>query len=170
MSQDDSKSQPESKKRQTVKERYEIRRILYDEKHEGSGLRYDPDFHPKDFVRYFRARYDDLKDAERYATEHRLTYVAKPTRPPTLAGYAAEIHVGRGCMWDWAKKYEAFDLAVEECKAIQEAMVVELTAIGAYNPTFAAFMMKNLHNWQDKIEQTHRGAVTLNFDDEDEKA
>lgn len=158
------------KRKPTAHERYETRRILFDGKHDGSARIYDRDFHPEDIVRYFTERYEQLEDPERYATEHRLTYVEKPVRPPSLAGYAATIGVGRETLWSWRKKYDAFAEAVDACKAMQEAMIVELTATGAYNAGFAALMMKNFHDWQDKVEQTHKGGVTLNFDAQDEEA
>lgn len=158
------------RKNNATRARYERRRILYDVPHDGSVKIYDPDFHPEDIQTYFRERFERLRDPQRYATEHRLTYVQEPIRPPTLAGYAAECGISKKTVWAWAAQYEAFEEAVEICKAMQEAMVVELTATNGYNPGFAALMMKNLHGWQDKIEQTHRGGVTLKFDAQDEEA
>lgn len=153
------------------KDRYLTRRILYDDDPKVAGkLRYDPDFHPEDIKLYFKERYDALTDPERFETEHRLDYVMAKVRPPSLAGYAAQVGVTRECLWSWTKKYEAFEEAVGVCKAMQEAAIIELTACGAYNPSFAALMMKNLHEWQDKVENTHRGGVTLNFDEQDEDA
>lgn len=152
------------------KEDLEIWRMLHDEKHDGSVCLYNPDFHPEDIVQYFRERFDALDDAERYESKHHLTYVSNPVRPPSLAGYCARVGISTSTLWSWAQKYTVFDDAVGQCKAMQEAMIIELTSVGAYNPAFAALMMKNLHEWQDKLEQTHKGGVTLVFDEQDESA
>lgn len=157
-------------KHRTNQDRYLTRRILFDGKHDGSDSLYDPDFHPADIVRYFRERFELITDPERFQTEHRLQHVMTPVRPPSLAGYAAELGVRRETLWGWGKRHEEFDEAVGVCKAMQEAAIIELTALGAYNPSFAALMMKNLHDWQDKVEAVHKGGVTLNFDRQDEDA
>ena len=87
-----------------------------------------------------------------------------------MASYAAEIGVGRATIWTWGERYEEFGDALEHCKAMQEAILLELGATGSLNNGFVALMMKNLHGWQDKVEATHRGGVTLVFDKQDEEA
>ena len=154
----------------TCQDRYITRRILYDGKHDGSECLYDENFHPEDIVRYFTEAYSKIEEPERFETEHRLQHVITPVRPPSLSGYAARIEVRRETLWAWCKKYEAFNVAVDRCKAIQEAAIIEITALGGYNANFAALIMKNLHDWQDKVEANHKGGVTLNFDKQDEGA
>lgn len=151
-------------------ERYRTDRILEGRKRTGRRPKYDPTVHPAGIVDYFRQRYDAIIDPERFESEHRLEYVQAKVRPPSLAGYAASIGVSRECVWSWRKKHPEFDEAVGQCLAMQESVIIELAATGAYNPSFAALMMKNLHAWHDKIENTHRGEVTLNFDDQDAEA
>jgi hypothetical protein len=152
------------------KERYAAEKLLYGRRRDGPRPFYDPDVHPKAIVQYFKERFDQIRDATEYATEHRLEYVANPARPPTLSGFAASIGVGRETLWSWALKHEEFGEAVDLCKAMQEAMIIELTAIGAYNPSFAALMMKNMHKWADKVEADVKSSVTLNFDEQDADA
>lgn len=151
-------------------DRYTTRRILYDGAHDGSVKIYDPDFHPEDVQTYFRERFDDIVDPERFVSKNRLEYVQKPVRPPSMAGYAALIGVSVCTVHEWEKNYPEFRSAVGVCKAMQEALIVELSACNGLNPGFAALMMKNFHGWQDKVEQTHKGGVTLNFDAQDEEA
>ncbi len=153
-----------------TKARYITRRILYDGAHDGSAKIYDPDFHPDDIVVYFTERYEKMQDPERFKSRHALTYVQEPVRPPTFSGYAAEVGVSTKTLWQWKVEYEAFEDSMGICKAMQEAMIIEMSACKAYDPRFAALMMKNMHDWQDKVEQTHKGGVTLNFDAQDKEA
>ncbi len=42
--------------------------------------------------------------------------------------------------------------------------------LGAYVPGLTIFTLKNLLGWEDKMEQTHVGAVVLHFDAQDAEA
>ena len=43
-------------------------------------------------------------------------------------------------------------------------------ALGAYVPSVAIFMLKNLSGWADKVEQRNTTAVVLKFDAQDADA
>ncbi len=89
---------------------------------------------------------------------------------PTLSGYAAKVGVRRETIWAWARRHEEFDEAVGVCKAIQEDLLITMGLLGAYVPGLTIFTLKNLLGWEDKMEQTHRGTVALQFDAQDAEA
>jgi hypothetical protein len=91
-------------------------------------------------------------------------------RPPTFSGFAAKIGVRPETLWIWAKEHTEFGEAAARAKAMQEDALIALGAAGAFDSRFVALIMKNLHGWQDRVEQTNRGAVTLVFDAQDKEA
>lgn len=156
-------------KDRTLREQYEARNIL--EGAPDSPIQvYDPEVHPKGLVDYFSNRLKQIEDPEKYATEHRLVYVTKPVRPPTLAGYAVSIGVRRETLWAWGKQHTEFDEAVGIAKSIEQQILIEQGLLGAYNPGVVALCLKNLQGWTDRVEETHKGSVTLHFDKQDEEA
>jgi hypothetical protein len=155
----------------TQRELYLVKRMLYeDDQDKPLGHVYDPNFHPDHMVKYFQDSYDKILDPERFETEHRLEWKMKPVRPPTIAGYCASIGISRNTLFHWGKKYDEMAEAIDKCKTIQEAGIVEMGSCGGFNPGFASMMMKNFHGWADKVEQKHEGGLTLNFDSQDEDA
>ncbi len=134
----------------------------------GRPSKYRPDRHPKDIVAYFRASFDALEAPERVESRHGgVKYVQAPVRPPTLAGYAAKVGVRRETLWAWTRQHEEFDEAVGICKAIQEHLLINMGLLGAYAPGLTIFMLKNLLDWQDKVEQVNRGTVVVRVDEQD---
>jgi hypothetical protein len=153
-----------------AKERYEARRILLDDS-TGEPQVYDPSVHPASIVKYFKDKLEEIQDVERVETERGdVKHVQAPIPPPTLAGYAVSIGVTRECVWSWSKKHEEFEDAFNLAKAMQEQAFLTMGATGAYAPQVLIMMMKNLQGWTDRTEQTHKGAVTLLFDEQDKDA
>ncbi len=165
------------RKRKPAKYRFETRRLLYsgcsDEFDDARrvGQVYDPHFHPKDVVKFFKDRYDEIDDPIRFRTDKgAVGFVTKPVRPPTQAAYAALIGVRREVLWQWEKKYEEFAMALGIAKAYQEALLVELGTVGALSATPTNFVLKNLQGWTDKLESTLKGSVAFQFDAQDGEA
>ncbi len=157
-------------KRRTEAERRETRRILFGSKG-GRPPKYRPEFHPADIVGYFEAALEQVKEVERVESpQGGVKYVQAPVPPPTLAAYASSIGVSRETLWYWGKEHEAFSSALDRCKAMQEQLFVHMAALGAYVPSVAIFMLKNLNGWRDRIEQRYAGGVTLVFDEQDSRA
>lgn len=154
----------------TQRERYEAMRLLRDHK-VAAETTYDPEFHPRAVVEFFHRALENVPPIERIETERGdVKYVQAPVYLPTLARFAVVVGVTRQTIWAWAKKYELFERAVDTAKAIQEDMLVNLGGTRAHDSRFCEFVLKNRHGWADKIEQTHRGEVTLHFDAQDESA
>ncbi len=159
-------------KQKNLRARYETRRILFDGcSDEGRGEYrrvYDPDFHPVDVIAYFKRAYESIDDPIRYETDKGVIgFVTKPVRPPSAAAYAALIGVRRETLWAWEKEHTLFGEAMGIAKAFQEAVLIELGAVGAYAPGPTNFILKNLQGWTDKLEQTNKGSVALRFDADD---
>lgn len=153
-----------------LQEQYRIRRLLFDDPGPPNRI-YDGEVHPAEIVAFFKERYDQIEDASKFVTEKgQVGYTAKPVRPPTMAGYAASIMVRRETLWGWAKQHADFDEALGVCKAMQEALLVELGTIGALNASVTNFTLKNLQEWTDRVEETHKGNVALQFDAQDSEA
>lgn len=153
-----------------LKVQHETRRILHDNPKTPRSI-YDPDVHPDGIIAFFRERFAQVEDPERYVTEKgQVGYVTKPVRPPTIAAYAAGIGIAVSTIYAWEKKYEDFHYAVDICRAIQEAILVEVGTTGGLNPSSTNFALKNLQKWTDKMEQTYQGTVALQFDAQDADA
>ncbi len=132
---------------------------------------YDPEVHPAGIIAYFQERLEEIKELERVETEKgQVSYLQEPVSPPLLSGYANQIQVSPATIASWANKYEEFGEAVNRAKGIQEQIFLHMGVFGAYAERLTMFMMKNHHNWQDKVEQTNKGGVTLVFDKQDEEA
>ena len=57
---------------------------------------------PEDLVDYFRAANDALEEPERIVSSRGVVrWIQRPVPPPTLAGYAAKVRVGRETLWEW---------------------------------------------------------------------
>ena len=158
-------------KKRTEKQRDAARRLLHGRNRTGPEGIYDPEIHPDGIVAYFRERFDKLKESvELTDARGRVSHVKAPVQPPTCAGYAAEIGVCRRTIWKWGEKHTEFEEALGLAKAMQEQIIVELGLEGAYNPNFAMFVLKNLQDWKDKVETTHKGGVILQVDEQDLEA
>ena len=163
------------RRNKNLRRRYETRRLLYsgcsDERDDLRPRKYDPDFHPADVLAYFKERYDAIEDPVRYVTKSgKVGYATKPVRPPTQAAYAAKIGVRRETLWAWEKQHEEFAEALGVAKACQEALLIELGAVGALAPSTTNFILKNLQGWTDKLESTVKSSVAFQFDAQDAQA
>lgn len=164
------KKNPKKLSDRTIQEQLKTRRLLHDDPGPPNKV-YNPDVHPAEIVAFFKERFDQVQDAVKVTTDKgAVSWVAKPVRPPTMAAYAATISVRRETLWAWSKQYEAFGEALGICKAMQEAILVELGTIGALNPAVTNFVLKNLQEWTDRVEETHKGTVALQFDAQDSDA
>lgn len=154
--------------KRTQKERYDADRILHGRV--GRPPTYNPEEHPASIIAHFREALESVQEIERKDTKHRIQYVQRPITPPTIAGWAAKVGIARETVWAWSKKHTEFDEALGICKAIQEHVFLDMGVKGAYNAGVLALMMKNLQGWQDRVEQTHKGSVVLQFDAQDRDA
>lgn len=153
------------------KERHRAQNILDGSPSAGDAVEYDPEYHPADLVEFFRSRFEDVVDAiENVNDKGDLKFVPKPARPPTFAGYAAKIGAARETLWRWSKRHTEFAEAVDQAKAIQEAFLVELGAIGGLNAQMTMFALKNLQGWSEKADLDVHGHVELSFDSQDAEA
>ncbi len=165
------------RERKNQSSRLETRRLLYDgcgdkfDHPRGGGHNqiYNPDFHPGDILDYFRTAYEAMEDPERYTSKGVIGWTMKPVRPPSQVGYAARIGIRPETLWAWEKAHGEFANALAMCKAFQAAMLIESSACGAYHPGSAAMILKNLHGWTDRVEETHKGSVAFVFDADDEE-
>ena len=137
----------------------------------GNVVKYDPDFHPADVLAYFKGQYDQIEDSERYRTENGLVgYAVRPIRLPTQTRYATMVGVTVETLWAWAKKYPDFGRAMSMAKSYQVSFLIEQGTTGALNAGVTNFTLKNLHGWTERVEETHKGAVALQFDKQDDDA
>lgn len=155
----------------TKTQRNKADRLLWGRTKGGPRPRYDSEVHPAGILAYFQEALDTILDIERIETEKgQVTYLQKPVDPPLMAGYANIIKVSQSTLSDWAQKYEEFGEAVQLAKGIQEQVYLKMGTFGAYPERITMFMLKNHHDWTDKVEQKNTGAVTLVFDSQDEEA
>ena len=89
--------------------------------------------------------------------------------PPTLAGYAAKLGVGRETLWAWAQKDPEFQEALAFAQTIQEDLWISLGLLGAYDFRVAKFVLEKLLRWTDPVEPKRARGITLVFDAEDKR-
>ena len=155
------------RKLRTAAERRETRRILFAGK-VGRPSKYRPDFHPDDIIAYFQAAFDAVEEPERVESRRGgVRYVQRPVIFPTLRAYAAKVGVRRETLWAWTRRHEEFAAAVGICKASQEHVLINMSLLGAYVPSFALFLLRNLRRWKDQGKQGPEGGIVLIFDTED---
>lgn len=82
-------------------------------------------------------------------------------RFPTIIRFARKIWVNKTTIYEWEKNHKDFSNALEECKSISEAILLENGLQWTYNPQFAMFLLKNNHWYKDKTEVVN---VDLNAD------
>ena len=73
-------------------------------------------------------------------------------RFPTIIRFARMIWVNKTTIYERAKKHKDFSNALDECKNISEAILLENWLQWTYNPQFAIFLLKNNHWYKDKSE------------------
>ena len=154
----------------TKKDLRESHRILHG-KRRGYGSVFDPAVHPAALAAYFQKALDQLEDAERITTKHGdVRHVKSPVTPPTLSGFAAMIGVCPSTLLAWEKASEEFKEVMGYARSIQQDVLIQMGAQGAYDSRFTALLLKNLHGWSDRAEVAHKGSVILNIDAQDSKA
>lgn len=84
-----------------------------------------------------------------------------PGKPPLLYRYAQKLGVTRDTLHEWGTQHPDFSDALKKAKDIQAGFIVDnaMTDIGP--TTFSIFMMKNNHNWSDRVEQKVETKMSL---------
>ncbi len=125
---------------------------------------------PADLVDYFQAAHDALEEPERIESSRGgVRWIQRPVPPPTLAGYAAKLGVGRETLWAWAQKDPEFKEALEFAQTIQEDLWIVLGLLGAYDFRVSKFVLEKLLQWMDPVEPKRARGITLVFEAEDER-
>lgn len=115
-----------------------------------------------DVSRYARAidDYFKLKDAFREVADQKDKIQLIPSLIPTMGRFAIENNISRRTLLRWydekgedgKKRYPEYCEAYEQAKECQRIYMIEAGVVGALNPGFSTLLMKNAHNWKDKIE------------------
>lgn len=104
---------------------------------------------------------EDLEDPARDMPTRIFRYLSDVSNGMrTIDGCAAMLGVTDTTLRLWQREHERFSSAVQMGKKWQEMMAAQRMSQGIMYPTSLIFTMKNLHNWADKIEQTHSFSLT----------
>jgi len=119
-------------------------------RHIGSPTLYKPEY-AQAIIDYFESAQlpGDLapaKDNNQKAVERIYTHM------PTLQGFARSIGTSTKVLKEWENRHAAFGMAVARARDIMDQHLAQGLASGAYNPTGASFVAKNLAGWKDKSE------------------
>lgn len=74
------------------------------------------------------------------------------TRFPTITRYARSIGVNKTTIYERAKDHKDFSNSLEECKNIQESILIENGLQWTFNSQFAMFLLKNNHWYKEKAD------------------
>lgn len=124
---------------------------------------YKPEF-CKEIIEFFLSydRYENV-EVEHYSKGEytHSTFRKEPLPPPTLAGYAVKLGVCTDTIQEWKKRHPDFGKAVRSALAIQKQFIIDNSMTNISPSAFSIFMMKNNHNWTDRVEQKVETKVTL---------
>lgn len=77
----------------------------------------------------------------------------KPNQLPTVENFCAENDIHKDTFYAWVKKYPRFSDAFSYAKGKQINHLMQLGLSGEYNSPFAKFIMTNISEYRDKVEQ-----------------
>lgn len=129
---------------------------------------YDSDYHPAHLLKFFQeqhARVEEILEVE--TKQFDVKFVQKPIPVPTISGWAANVGISKCTFTKWRVDHPEFEDSVGVVKAIQEDILLRMGTLGAYNPRVVEFMLKNLHEWTDRLDVKQTGDVHLHFDEQD---
>lgn len=122
----------------------------------------------QEMIDYFQAGLDALVDPLLVTTDKGAkSYLNKPIRPVTFAGFAAQIGVSRRTIWLWKETHEIFADAHARSETIYEQILLEMGTMGGWNQRMAEFLLKNHHGYKDKAEIETTGKIQLVIDEQD---
>ena len=98
-----------------------------------------------------------------------VRWIQRPIAPPTLAGYAAKLGVGRETLWAWAQQDPEFAQALEFAQTMEEDLWIVQGLLGVYHFSVVKFVLEKLLRWTDHVEPKRAGGITLLFDAEDKR-
>ncbi len=125
---------------------------------------------PEHLIDYFQTAYAALEEPERIESScGAVRWIQRPIAPPTLAGYAAKLGVGRETLWAWAQQDPEFAQALEFAQTIEEDLWIVLGLLGVYHFSVVKFVLEKLLRWTDHAEPKRAGGITLLFDAEDKR-
>jgi hypothetical protein len=87
--------------------------------------------------------------------------VEKPNPLPTFEKFAVKLGVTVEVLIEWANFYPEFNVACNQCRALQKDMLNDLAMRGFYNPTYTIFVAKNITDMKEKQEQTQENYEEL---------
>lgn len=105
----------------------------------------------EDLIQHFTVEHNrEITRANKKTGNEYTELIANPL--PTLAGFAAKIHVGTNTLWNWTKEHPEFLDATTRAKALAESMLVSNALLGLYHPSFSIFVAKNYTDMRDLKE------------------
>jgi len=120
---------------------------------DGRPTKYDPKY-CKEIVDFFDVPYTTFIELPHYKKGD-ISWVDKKevaTPIPQVGQFARKIGVHRDTLDEWTRVHPCFSDAYTRAKHMQEEMLVSNATKGLYNSFFTLFVMKNRHNWKDRIE------------------
>lgn len=78
-------------------------------------------------------------------------------RPPTVAGLACHLKVGKRTIYDWEKENKEISHVLEDIRATAERILSEQGLTGNYNPLMAKFLLSADHDKREKSDVTSDG-------------
>ena len=69
---------------------------------------------------------------------------------PTIEGLAVDLGVVSSTVYAWEKEYADFSETVEALRDRQKLLLMENGLNGRYNTSFAMFLLKSMHGYNDK--------------------
>ena len=85
---------------------------------------------------------------------------------PTIQRFCFSIDIVVDTLHEWVARYPEFSDAYKRAKELQEALWINNSMKGLYNPAFTIFTGKNIFGWRDKQEIEHSGHIDRGMTEE----
>ena len=80
---------------------------------------------------------------------------------PTIEGVCHLLRVCEKTLWNWSKRYPAFERVLGRLKRLQKQMLISKGLDGKYNSTIAKLLLSCNHDMNEKQEYEVGGNVTV---------
>ena len=84
---------------------------------------------------------------------------------PTVEGFAKYLGVVRNTLYNWAKSYPKFKIALNKVVSEQKQRLIDCGLSGSYNSTIAKLILSSNHGMKERVDKTSDDEPINNFND-----
>lgn len=97
---------------------------------------------------------DMIIKAQDYLESCKDSFIDNKVNLPTIYGLALYLHVNKDTLYEWAKKYPDFSVALKDIEQTQAQRLLNEGLAGNYNPTIAKLILSANHGMKERVDTT----------------